>query len=331
MPGFITHYICGEATINELPRDIQDILQNSRQLYNVGCQGPDMFFYYLPGLIKKNMKNLGVDMHKTNVRSFFSHMLDNMSAAGGEDRLMIFSYICGYLSHYTLDCGAHPYVYYKSGFRVEGDKTPRLRYSVRHRSFETAIDVLMLKIMSGEKPASMKLWQLIKADKSHAIVIADALSDAISGAYDRRISPKEVFSAIRYMVGLTRILQSKRGRRKRLMELAEDLTIGDHVVSSVIHTQDVNDGVDYLNLKKKPWYMPWDGDNEMNHSFGDMYNQAVDDGTKLIKRNYMFLTGSISKETLLKDIGNRSLASGLDIDEDKVFYIHGSMAERQAQ
>ncbi|MDR2650552.1 MAG: zinc dependent phospholipase C family protein [Clostridiales bacterium] len=329
MPGFITHYICGEATINKLPRDIQEILRDSRQLYNVGCQGPDMFFYYLPGLIKKNMKNLGVDMHKTNVRVFFSNMLDNMTAAADE-RLMIFSYICGYLSHYALDCGTHPYVYYKSGFQVEGDKTPRLRYSVRHRSFETAIDVLMLKIMSGEKPAGIKLWQLIKAEKSHAMVIAAALSSAVSDAYNRRISSKEVFSAIRYMVGLTRILQSKRGRRKRLMELAEDLTLGEHVMSSIIHTQEIKDGEDYLNIKKKPWYMPWDGDNEINHSFGEMYNQAVAEGAKLIERNFLFMTGSIGKETLLKDIGNRSLASGLDIDEDKAFRVHVSTVERTA-
>ena len=323
MPGLITHYICGEAIIKELPKNIQDILLNSRQLYNIGCQGPDMFFYYLPGLVKKNFRKLGVDMHKTHVRAFFANMLDIQETASEEESLMVFSYLCGYLSHYTLDSNAHPYVYYKSGFQVEGDKTPRLRYSVRHRSFETAIDVLMLKIMSGEKPADKKLWQLIKADKTHALVVADALSGAINGAYHRDISSKEVFNAIRYMVYLTRLLQSKRGRRKKLMELAEDLTIGEHIVSSVIHMQEVDDSVDYLNLKKQPWFMPWDGENEINHSFGEMYNQAVAEGVKMIKQNYKFLKGSITKEKLLNEIGNRSLASGLDIDKDKAFYVHG--------
>ena len=323
MPGLITHYICGEATIHELPADIRDILQNGRQLYNLGCQGPDMFFYYLPGLLKKSARNLGVDMHKTHVGDFFSSMLDRQNAAHGAERLMIFSYICGYLSHYTLDCDAHPYVYYKSGFQTQGDKTPRLRYSVRHRSFETAIDVLMLKIMSGEKPADKKLWQLIKAEKDEAMVIAGVLSHSIYGAYGRDISQKEVFSAIRYMVYLTRVLQSKRGRRKKLMELGENLTIGDHIVSSVIHMQEVAGNIDYLNITKQPWYMPWDGDNEIHHSFGEMYNLAVAEGAKLMKRNYMFLSGRITKEELLRDIGNRSLTSGLDIDADKIFRIHG--------
>ena len=323
VPGLITHYICGEAVINELPGDIRDILQNSRQLYNLGCQGPDMFFYYLPGLLKKNIKNLGVDMHRMNVGDFFSNMLDQQRSASDAERLMIFSYICGYLTHYTLDCNAHPYVYYMSGFRTEGDRTPRLRYSVRHRSFETAIDVLMLKIMSGEKPADKKLWQLIKAEKDQAMSVAGALSGAINRAYNRDISRKEVFNAIRYMVYLTRVLQSKRGRRKRFMELAENLTIGEHIVSSVIHMQEVAGNIDYLNVKKQPWYMPWDGNKQINHSFGEMYNRAVAEGTELIKLNYMFLSGRIAKTELLRHIGNRSLASGLDIDEDKAFLIHG--------
>ena len=324
VPGLITHYICGEAVINGLPGDIQDILLNGRQLYNLGCQGPDMFFYYLPGLLKRNIKNLGVDMHRTHVGDFFSYMLDSQKAAGDAERRMIFAYICGYLTHYTLDCNAHPYVYYKSGFHIKGDKTPRLRYSVRHRSFETAIDVLMLKMMSGEQPADKKLWQLIKAEKAQALVIAGSLSGAINGAYGRNISQKEAFNAIRYMVYLTRVLQSKYGRRKRLMELAENLTVGEHIVSSVIHMQEVTDSVDYLNIKKEPWFMPWDGDNEINHSFGEMYNRAVAEATDLIKRNYLFLKGSLSKDALLKDIGNRSLTSGLDIDEDKAFSVHGA-------
>ena len=107
------------------------------------------------------------------------------------------------------------------------------------------------------------------------------------------------------------------------MALAENLTIGEHIVSSVIHMQEVANSIDYLNVKKQSWYMPWDSDKEINHSFGEMYNQAVAEGTKLIKRNYLFLSGKITKRALLKDIGNKSLSSGLDINEDKTFYVHG--------
>ncbi|MDR3240016.1 MAG: zinc dependent phospholipase C family protein [Clostridiales bacterium] len=327
MPGFITHYICGEAMLNGLPAGAQNLIQHHRQLYNVGCQGPDIFFYYLPGLIKKNMKNLGIDMHKTQVGSFISHVLDGLAEADEEAQPIIFSYLSGYLSHYSLDCFTHPYVYYKSGFQIKGDRKSRLRYSVYHRNFETAIDVLMLKVMSSEKPSEKKLWQLIKTDADQARLIARMVSAAITGAYQRDVSPKEVYSAMRYMVNVTRILQSKKGRRKRLMELAEELTVGDHLVSCIIHQQEVKDGIDYLNIHKKPWYMPWDNENEneTTASFGELYNQAVENGISLIGQMYAFMQGELSKESLVQAIGNRSLASGLEIDEDREFTVHGNV------
>jgi hypothetical protein len=326
MPGFITHYICGEATINVLNPEIQRSIKSNKKLYSVGCQGPDMFFYYLPGLVKRNFKNLGIDMHKTNINAFFSSMVDGLDQApDDESKDMIFSYIAGYLSHYCLDCAAHPYIYFKSGFQVKGDRTPKLRYSVKHRSFETAVDVLMLKLFSSEKPADKKLWQLIKAEESHAMVISDLLRQAIGTAYSRDITSREVYSAMRYMVNLTRILQSKKGRRKRLMELAEDLTIGEHIYSSVIHSQEINDDIDYLNLKKKPWYMPWDDENEHTTSFTDMYSKAVSKGASLITKTHMHMEGELSKESLLNAVGNNSLASGVDVEKKVVFRVHESV------
>jgi hypothetical protein len=284
-----------------------------------------MFFYYFPGLLKKNMKNLGVDMHKTNVQKFLSNILDSLANADENSKSLIFSYLCGYLTHYSMDYCAHPYVYYKAGFQVDGDKTSKLRYSVNHRRFETAIDVLMLKLMSGQKPSDKKLWQLIKADKEHAQVIAAMLSGAISSAYDRQISSKEVFNAIKYMVIFTRFLQSRRGYRKRFMELAEDLTIGEHLLSSIIHSQTVEDGIDYLNANKQPWHMPWDEKNEVTRSFAEMYNTAVLESERLIVNTYHFMDNVIDKNELLEIIGNKSLASGLEIEEDREFTIHGSV------
>jgi hypothetical protein len=326
MPGFITHYICGEATLNILEGETSAIVKKHHRLYSVGCQGPDMFFYYLPGLLKKNFKNLGIDMHKTNFSAFFASMLDGMdNASDKESADMMFAYIAGYLSHYCLDCAAHPYIYYRSGFQVKGDKTPKLRYSVRHRSFETAIDVLILKLLSSERPSGMKLWQLIKADASHAKVIAELLSGAIGKAYNRDITSKEVYSAMRYMVNLTRVLQSQKGRRKRLMELAEDLTIGERVFSSVIHLQEINDGIDYLNMKKAPWHMPWDDENEHTSSFAEMYDKAVAKGAKLISKTRAHVLGELGRDELLLAAGNRSLASGVDSEQNVEFRFHDSV------
>ena len=51
MPGFTTHYIFGMKAYNDLPNNqLKRIIAKYRWLYQLGLQGPDMFFYYIPVL-----------------------------------------------------------------------------------------------------------------------------------------------------------------------------------------------------------------------------------------------------------------------------------------
>ncbi len=317
MPGLITHYICGEAVINALPKKQQKLLNNYRQLYNIGTQGPDVFFYYIPGLISKKTRELGTLMHKNHTGLFIRHQIQYVLSQKGEEQDAACSYLCGYLSHYALDCNAHPYIYYNTGFRKKGVKD--LKYSVHHRNFETAIDVLMLKLLTGQKPADKKLWELIKVNKNEAASVVSMLSGSIKKAYNMDLSNRQVFNAIKYMIRLTRILQSKHGRRKNLLALAENLTLGEHHFSSLIHDQLIKDDYDYLNLAKKQWYHPSNKEEELTHSFPEMYNQSVTDAVDMIQALFSYMHQTMSLEELLEIIGNKSLASGINCDDDVEF------------
>ena len=49
MPGFTTHYILGTKAYNDMPQNnLKFIIAKYRWLYQLGLQGPDMFFYNLP-------------------------------------------------------------------------------------------------------------------------------------------------------------------------------------------------------------------------------------------------------------------------------------------
>ncbi len=322
MPGFITHYICGEATLNALPQEIRGIIRENRQIYNIGTQGPDIFFYYLPGLLKRSMKNIGIHMHQQNFRAFMRHLLEALKDSKEPEAHVLFSYICGYLTHYALDVNAHPFIYYHS------DATQRsIQSSVRHRSLETAIDVMMLKLLSGEKPSDKKLWQLIHVGNDDARIVAIALRDAINKSYSRQLTERDVSKAMGYMTWITRILQSKNGRRKRFMELAEDLTVGEHIVSCIIHDQSVSGADDHLNINKKPWHLPWRDKNDedessRSESFVDLYNTAIGVGVKYIEAAYSFKEGETDIGSLLYLLGNRSLSSGLHVDDGFVEVKH---------
>ena len=314
MPGFITHYICGQAALSATIPDVQKMIRPYQQFFNIGTQGPDIFFYYLPGLLKKHSRSIGGQMHKHQFGGFISHMIDIMMIERLPDttRSLLFSYISGFLTHYALDATAHPYVYSKTGVRKKGDKTKAIKYSVDHRKFETAIDVLMLDLMSSKKPSDYNLWELIRVERKLARMVAGAMSASVRETYDCNISPKDVYKAMAYMVNITRIIQSRKGRRKRFMELIENLTIGDHLVSSIIHMQQVSDGVDYMNIGKVPWNVP--GTEEKNESFVELYHEAVQESTHMINTLWHCMNGEVSREDLKLVLGNRSLSTGFAPD-----------------
>ena len=49
MPGFASHYLFGQQSLSHLKEDQEyHILSLHPHAYNLGLQGPDIFYYYLP-------------------------------------------------------------------------------------------------------------------------------------------------------------------------------------------------------------------------------------------------------------------------------------------
>jgi len=320
MPGMITHYFCAKTVMAALPADIRGRLAEHGRMYNIGSQGPDIFFYDFPGLLGRR-RGIGSRMHQKQVGEFIGEMAREAGRLAEPVRGAAFAYIAGYLTHYCLDCAAHPYVYYKTGFRKPGERRGGLRYSAYHRSFETSIDVLMLKLLAGKRPADEKFWRLIFTKNGKTRQVADFLGGCISRVYGARVNGRQVFAAMRWMWRTTRILQSTRGRRKRLMELAEDVIIGGRVCSCMIHPQQT-DGLDYLNTKNTPWKMPWDENSISCCSFTELFDNACNTAKPLISAlyDYAYNNGSLADFTALA--GNRSLKSGMDDCANVEFRFH---------
>jgi len=308
MPGFLTHYISGQALLQVVAPDIQKIIMPCERLYNLGTQGPDIFFYYMPGHLRKRSRGLGTQMHLNDLGVFLVEMAKAAKEASPKARTVIFSYTAGFIMHYALDANAHPYVY----ARTFHENAPRIKNSADHRKFETAIDVAMLKMLSSKKPAEYNQWELIAADSRQMHVASGAVSKVLYNVYNREIPANIVQRAMWHMVQLTRLLQSRNGRRKQWMELVENLTIREPLFSSLVHTQEVSDEHDYLNTKKSPWHAPWEKDNEAhNDSFVERYHLAVEEGLKMITSLYEYVYKDTELSALAEMFGNRSLKTGI--------------------
>ena len=76
-------------------------------------------------------------MHNRCCGDFFRRLSQEAREQTGELRTLLFSYECGFLTHYFLDNVCHPYVIYRTG---QGKL-----YAGNHRSMEHAMDRIALE------------------------------------------------------------------------------------------------------------------------------------------------------------------------------------------
>ncbi|MDR2183460.1 MAG: zinc dependent phospholipase C family protein [Clostridiales bacterium] len=328
MPGLITHYICGQRVLAALPPNVARCITEHRKLFNIGCQGPDIFFYYLPGVLKRDLRGIGTKMHKQNVGDFMRAMAEELIQLEDETKDAGFAYFAGYLTHYALDCAAHPYVYYRTGFLREGEKGRKLRYVANHLRFETAIDTLLFKMVAGKKPRDEKLWKLVHVDRGTAKATANFVGKSINQAYDVGIGGKNVYWAMTYMAFMTRLMQSNRGMRKRVLGVGEKIFLREMIGSNLIHLQEIRDGLDYLNEDKALWRDPWDETTEHMESFAELFETAANEAVIFIESLWGYARGDVPIEDFLELVGDRSLSSGRPIAEKVIFRVHDIIFKR---
>ena len=135
MPGFTTHYVLGMKAYNDMPQNnLKFIIAKYRWLYQLGLQGPDMFFYNLPILRHRDHRNVGSLCMNTMCNYFFRCCFLQLSRIGSrQQREEGLAYMCGFICHYIGDSICHPYVYGRIEYDVNHpgsittDSTPNWR------------------------------------------------------------------------------------------------------------------------------------------------------------------------------------------------------------
>ncbi|MCL2360507.1 MAG: zinc dependent phospholipase C family protein [Defluviitaleaceae bacterium] len=299
MPGLITHYLGGQSALEILSPHIREHIVPMGKLFNLGTQGPDIFFYYVNGFLSKRIRGVGSQMHSADLGLFFMEMAAIRCP-------ILFAYTAGFLAHYAVDSHTHPYIF----SQTYDPPKPAIKEAGRHRHFETTVDVLMLKRLNGEAPNDYNLGQLLTPDKRQRSTAAAGTAAAIRRIYDRDINPRDVDRAMGQMASNTNKLQSKTGRRKRWLGNVENLILRAKVLSALTHMQEVTEDRDFLNLEKTEWSPPWAQDKIRNDSFVELFDRAVGAAVQMIKALFDYTHDNLPKEAFAACLQNRSLITG---------------------
>ncbi|MCR4441497.1 MAG: zinc dependent phospholipase C family protein [Peptococcaceae bacterium] len=321
MPGFITHYLCGHQVLQNLKDEpLRELIAGNRQVFNLGTQGPDIFFYYRawPWTANRGLNKTGDMLHLEKVNAFFANAVSYIMQQNGRERELLTAYLCGYACHYSLDCHAHPYVYYRTGFARPGEN-PDARHVCRHRLFETAADVLMLERLLAQKPADLKVHNLISLNTGEAQSIGRLYRVALQNTYGIRVSAEQVSRAARDMATAQAALRDRTGLKRPLLIFVEKLLGRPPLISSMVYPTSIDSELDCLNLQRRPWRLPWDNSTPFTLSFPEMFLAAALEAEELCLALYRCLHLGDSPVPALNRIGNRSLVTGADCGLDLVF------------
>lgn len=321
MPAFLTHYLCGDRMLNLLEdTPVKDNILKHRSVFNLGTQGPDILFYCgaWPWVKSSGAGKTGERMHAEKTGEFFSHAIEYVINSGDYERELLSVYMCGYLCHYSLDCHTHPYIFYRTGF-VREDEEYTSKYACYHRMFETALDVLMLKHVSGKKPADITPSRFIKVSRKNAYSIGRMYETVLKKVYDIEMNPEIIVSAIADMTGITAVLRDKSGLKKKLLFWLEKKQGRFPLMSSMILPQEIKDGCDYFNTAHSVWHLPWDTSVKLTSSFVEMFEASAQEARIMCKELYNCIFNKDEIGQVLELIGSRSFSTGIDCGLDTEF------------
>ena len=325
MPGFTTHYILGMKAYNDMPQNnLKFIIAKYRWLYQLGLQGPDMFFYNLPVLRHRDHRNVGSYMHEHHVNDFFRCAFTRLSKIESrQQREEGLAFLCGFISHYIGDSICHPYVYGRIHYDAEH---PTAACHGLHAKLENDIDALLLMKYKKKKPSQFNQAATICLNGQEIQFLSRFLSRCINETY-YPITERNIFQVTEGMVTRSvyairfggRLLSDPAGHKRNTIQFFESMFLKHPIASKKLVTDDTPKGVrKTLNLDHEVWTNPWNKTLASSASFLDLYRQTLQKCNLMYYQFNSMLTSEIplkdqSFEMFLSELGNYSYHSGLDV------------------
>lgn len=268
MPAFLTHYLFADEL---LAKDEQ-----YREVTILGSQGSDPLFYYGYKIFGKRKalaetRQYGTTIHHIDLSGFVNFVFLKIKKTNNElEKEVLSAYLKGFLMHYVVDRNCHPYVFYRSGFPVEGE--PKRNYTFIHSLFESRVDALVFKYknlprVGPKKPTKIK--------NEHLKIVSNVYYEfAIEVLNENKITPLSFYQAVKDMTFANSFLYSRTGLKKKFIEKHLRYTLYNSM-STPLKVED-DDKVDYLNLKKSMWMHPVTGEVSTN-PFVELLDIAKED------------------------------------------------------
>jgi len=332
MPGFITHSLFAEEVYSDLKdKALKRQINKRMNLFYLGAQGPDLFFYYKVKPWKKydGVEKLGFIMHYTKTQFFFIESLNYIKGLKYKNKdayseLMV--YIAGYICHFALDSITHPFIHYTAGIYTKKNNST-FKYHIYHKKLESIIDVIMLMLKEDKKASSFKSFKMIENISKYYGTLKDFYVSVVNKVYGIRLSSKQVKNVIGDIYNILKILYDPWNIKSWLFKLVENLYGRPEEITSSIHPRKINIQIDYLNQNHSIWTHPCDKDIRSGLSFLDLYGSALKEAERIIDISYNYINDKVPTSKIKEVIKNTSYSTGLECGTSKELKYFNSIFE----
>lgn len=203
MPAFYAHYRFGKETAALAQEPLSEIIHAHRRIFEIGLQGPDIFFFYKPLAGGGKVAKYGHHLHDISALAFFENALTVVERFGRDSKE--YAYLLGFICHFVLDAACHPYIadYIKAS-------------GVKHLEIEEEFEKYLLR-MDGKDPIGFPLAELVPTDAETAAAISPF----------EGISPAEVRGSLRDLKKVKKVLTAPGLMKQGTINTAMKLT-GKH-------------------------------------------------------------------------------------------------------
>ena len=180
MPSTYAHQRFGDLVFEKLSTKTRQYLSQYTELYNIGLQGPDIFFYYDPVHWGNPVIQIGENKHLMTGRAYFSQALERLGESAS------ITYLCGVLCHYALDSACHAYI---NEYAAGNDVT--------HAEIEGELDRALIAAEGRNPVKEVMTAKFIPSEESAAVI----------ARFYPETDAKTVYKALKGFTGLHSLLR----------------------------------------------------------------------------------------------------------------------------
>ena len=298
MPDVAIHYAYGQEVMGALDGETAGKIR--KDPFTFALYGPDPWFVFKPWKEKR-----GRMMHTRKTGAFLTALAEEARRErGSEAGEQIFSYLAGFLCHYTLDTCTHPYIIWQT--------TAVCSRKGAHRAFEHTLDTREMNRAGkgqGKHPVTEGYLPKIQLPPE----MKAGLERAYGAVYGWNRAWREVNGSYRFFRFCYRLMENPKGAAALLAR-----GLGGDNMKSLAYSESYFGDADVENTLGQEWRHPYDTGRTSWASFAALRREAARQAVQMIQAARAYMDGPREDTTELRAIfGNRSYLSGLDADDPR--------------